>query len=201
MFNNFLRKNFVIITILFFYTGPATAEPLAICGENYYLARCGKTSIGTNWLKGIKGATPDYYSYDLPDSDTTNITNLRKFFAGVEQIIYKTKDGETQTVSGPGYKTARDTILENFCLTQTGELETVKCERCPNNASVFASSVDVDNNIRTWHVYTIADCYMDEFSDHTGTFVYVPNNSAKNSASAKKCYYSNDVEGDELVSE
>ena len=53
----------------------------------------------------------------------------------------------------------------------------------------------------TWNVHTIADCYMNEFEDSTGSYVYVPNNIThpENAADAKlTCYYSQTVTGSSL---
>jgi hypothetical protein len=225
IFNNFLRKLFGVVAALFYYVGCDCAfadhaqvsyllmdeyynKQTTLCSGGYYVSSCNQITIGTNWLKGIKGTTetPDYYSYDLPDSDTTNITNLRKFFGGVEPISYKTADGTETTANSEDYKSHRNTILNTFCTDGNGKQKGIVCKKCPNDATVSESTVNIGNYSGkimegSWKVHTIADCYVEEFSDHTGTFVYVPNNSAKNSASAKKCYYSNDVEGDELISE
>lgn len=189
------------------YTSTVSIETKILCKEGYYLSHCGGIKVGTNWLKGIQGntTTPDYYSYGLPDSDTTNIANLRKFFAGLEPINYTKKDRQTETVSPSEYKPNRNEILTTFC-TKNDELLNIECAKCPNNAKIPRSIVGKDNTSgkiikSSWQVHTISDCYMDKFSDHTGTYIYVATAAANSATAGKKCYYSNDVEGDELISE
>lgn len=211
IFNNFLCKIFGVITLLFCYTVCGYAEEdttiiKVICNAGYYVSSCGTKTIGTNWLKGIHDntETPDYFSYNSAAYD--NLTNLRKFFAGHDDITYTDKNGSTQTVTKDTYTGYRNTIFEKFCIKTTDDNPqelTTHCERCPNNAQVPQSTIgfNVTNNTfnlsKYMYIYTIADCYVEEFSDHTGTFIY----SAANNTNAKKCYYSNNIEGDELISE
>jgi len=226
IFNNFSYKLFGVVTALFYCAGVGYAmadavppgilisldrfnnEPQTLCVSGYYLSSCNHVQIGTNWLKGISGTieTPDYYSYESPDFD--NMTNLRKFFAGIEQISYTAEDsGKTVTVDptgDSGYVKHRNTILNTFCTNGNGELKNIECKKCPNGANVSESTVNIGkypqkilNN--SWKIHTIADCYMDEFSDHTGTYVYVRNDDV--GATGQRCYYSNTVKGDVLVSE
>lgn len=206
IFNVFLCKLFTVITVLFCYTNFVYAEQLQLCSEDEYLYRCGQFVVGTNWLKGIKGknTTPDYYSYGSSDSETTNIVNLRKFFAGLE-ISYIPKDGTKTSVSPSDYEEQKNKILNKIC-AKDGNLVDIECKKCPNNAKVSVSTVErkisdgkIDDG--SWRIYTIADCYIDEFSDHTGTFVYVPIAAATSSANKTNCYYSNNFTGSELVLE
>lgn len=215
-FNNFSHKLFGIVMVSFcctsfnraFAEDPAPSyslQTLSLCSEGYYLSRCEGKIVGTNWLKGIRGTTLDYYSYGSSDSDTTNISNLRKFFTGLEKISYIPKDSNQATTANPSdYVRHRNSILNTFC-TNNGELADIECKKCPNNAKVPASSVKTnisDNKVNesSWRVYTIADCYMEEFSDHTGTYIYAQNTIDTGNNFAKKCYFSTDVKGSELVS-
>jgi len=222
--NSFSSVFFGVVMALFCYacfdyasaeTIPTTetqsTKTLTICDEGYYLSSCDQKVIGTNWLKGIPGTTttngtPDYYSYDASEDATVNMTNLRKFFAGLEPISYKDASGNARTVLPSDYLQHRNTILSNFCINFVGQLATRECKKCPNGAQVSASSVErgvfFRNIIKdSWRVYTIADCYVDSFSDRTGTYIYAPITATTSTNMAKKCYYSNNVEGDTLVSE
>ena len=224
IFNNFLCKIFGVITLLFCYTVCGYAEESAtiirvICSAGYYVSSCGTKTIGTNWLKGIPDntETPDYFSYNSAAYD--NLTNLRKFFAGKEEISYMDIQGTpttippTNIVNGEdrGYLESRNEIFKDFCTTcqQNPDSTTsctliTSCKKCPNNAQVPQSTIgfnvqDKKFNLKTFtYIYTIADCYMTEFSDNTGTYVYVPNSAAQSSDSAKTCYFSDNIEGDEL---
>lgn len=181
--------------------------PLKLCASGYYLSGCNQIQIGTNWLKGIKGTdgTPDYYSYGSSSSDTIHITNLRKFFAGIEPISYKPENNsQTATVNPSVYSQYRNQILTAFCTDGDGKVKNIECKKCPNGSNILESTVAIGNSSgkivqSSWNVHTIADCYMDEFSDHTGTYVYAKNNDQN--GTQQKCYYSNNIEGEELVSE
>ena len=182
-------------------------EKQIICPSGYYLSSCNQIIIGTNWLKGVKGSsqTPDYYSYDPSDSDSLNVTNLRKFFTGLEPINYTNVNGAKKTVLPSVYTQYRNLILTAVC-AENEKLANIECKKCPNDAKVLESSVELDGYSgeiikNSWQVHTFTDCYMDEFSDHTGTYIYIPASASTNNYSAKKCYYSNTIEGSELVSQ
>lgn len=195
-------------------TTPSVTQ--TVCPSGYYVSKCGSYEIGTNWLKGMNIIsnsetikTTDYYSYNVPSADAINIANLRKFFAAIEPITYYEENAGTNgTRVNPGdttgYKVDRDTILENFCINETGNLLNTKCERCPNNAEIAGSTVTLisitDAIIPTsWNIHTIADCYMKEFSDDTGTYVYIPENVvASDTEVTSNCYYSKEVPGSML---
>ena len=183
-----------------------------LCGEGYYLSSCGMAILGTNWLHGMskKGniKTPDFYSYNTNSSDSIHMENLRKFFEGNETIVYTKKLGNSYIESQATpeeYKIVRNQILSNFCTDANGILTSRECQRCPNNANVQASTVKQDSYDTgrllwdSWNVHTIADCYMKEFEDTSGSYVYVPNNIGTQTASAGiACYYSVNVQGSSL---
>ena len=52
----------------------------------------------------------------------------------------------------------------------------------------------------SWNVHTIADCYMQEFNDDSGTYVYVDDRteSSSNTNEGMLCYYSTNVKGSYL---
>lgn len=204
----------------------STIVKTKICNAGYYLQTCGgEATLGTEWLKGMRktvnGAnntstiikTPDYYSYN--SSNDENMNNLRKFFRGQEPITYTKKISSNNNevtyssamVTPAEYTQYRNQILSNFCTTDTGKISGYNsCVRCPNDAMVEASTVEEDTygNGRilwdTWDVRTIADCYLKEFSDDTGTYVYMSDNIDSNAQSdSTKCYYSSNVSGKKPV--
>ena len=212
IFNNFLLNLAGATIVLSCYTNFTCASggyysKTQLCKEGYYLSSCNQVNVGTNWLKGIRNnaQTSDFYSYGLSAADSTNMTNLRKFFAGVEPIVYTDINGNQQTVLPSEYINTRNEILRKFCIVANGSslIETkVECKKCPNNAKTKASVVDYSfGNSTNSNISTIADCYMDEFSDNTGTYIYVQNSAPQSADAGKKCYYSNEIKGDELISE
>ena len=220
--NVFLCKMLCAMTVLSYHS-PLVADSTSIrtlCPQGYYLSRCGAgVTLGTNWLKGVKkteaGSTTtiefDYYSYDKPTSDIIQMTNLRKFFAAQEPFTYTTATAATgsdsqQTVQPGQYKENRDQTLSYICTDNAGTLTGIECEKCPGNATVAASTVEIKEQNQTisytsWNIHTIADCYMNEFSDETGTYVYIPNNVASGTEAAANCYYSTNVTGTNLRQE
>jgi hypothetical protein len=190
-----------------------------LCKSGEYLSSCGAAVIGTNWLKGMRktgsAATPNYFSYNTQSNDTINMENLKKFFAHQESLTYtsqtssSTSDGKVyanNTASPSEYKTYLYQILSNYCTNDEGKPANIYCQPCPNNAYVERSTVQKDTYDTTgtgnilwdsWNVHTIADCYMNEFSDETGNYVYVANNSSNNTAKIN-CYYSRNVFGTDL---
>lgn len=193
-----------VLTGAWTFAGTTTQN---ICSKGYYLSSCNQIVVGSNWLKGIKGKTmPDYYSYGSSSSDPIHMTNLRKFFAGHEPISVKKGNQSEEKILPSDYVSSRNTILTTFCTDGNNSLANIKCQKCPNDADITESSVEInnyDNSIieDSWQIHTIADCYMSEFSDHTGTYIYSPSATAGSNNTAKRCYYSDNVQGDELVSD
>lgn len=189
---------------------------MTICPSGYYLARCSSKTLGIQWLKGMSKLTtsadtivrtPDYYSYDTDTvtADSTNMGNLRKFFAAKEAITYTPKNSSTQkTVNVTDYKEYKNQILSNYCTNETGELSNFECEKCPNGAMISTSTVQQDTEAPesllwdTWSVHTIADCYLQEFQDDTGSYVYVANNASRDKKNKLNCYYNQALEGSQL---
>lgn len=201
-----------ITSKLFSSTGTSkTTSSQRVCAVGYYLYSCGGVQLGTNWLKGMKKSyedstvtTPDYYSYGAEYSDAIHMENLRKFFAGQEPIIYTLKSThQSNQVLPATYTPYLNQILSNFCTDDNGKLS-VRCEICPNNATISKSTVRTDYDSGkilwdSWNVHTIADCYMKEFEDDTGTYVYVSNAvSEQTSDKAETCNYSPNTSGEEL---
>lgn len=189
-----------------------------LCPAGYYIAQCGNYRVGFNWLKNATFPTVDTAENPEEGGTTTTITDIttknyyiyddtidlfrqmRAFFGHeVADVFYTTEYGDdvntAQIASQEDIKNDRELILSNVCHPA---IFAHKCEKCPNNASVPASYVFLDNENNSaiagsWNFYTIADCYMDEFEDSTGTYFYVPGENINLSTvtSGAKCYYSN----------
>lgn len=186
---------------------------IQLCPSGQYLAGCGIANLGTNWLKGMTKPggikTPDYYSYDTESSDTIHMENLGKFFAHTQPITYRARTSSSNTytysditVQAATYKPHLYQILSNFCTDDQGYIsdDVTHCEKCPNNAYVKRSTVKEDTYDTgkilwdSWDVHTIADCYMNEFSDENGTYVYVAEN-VQDSTTGVNCYYTKNTPG------
>jgi len=223
-FGNFSYKKFCVMLVLscctIFVDAQAeetstqtSCETKTLCSKGYYLSRCGNKSLGTEWLKGLvyttetdtTGRANDYFSHGKPLSDMIHMDNLRKFFAGTEPFNYYPDENDStvyNTVTPNVYVAARDVMLETVCTSANGPLNSIECEKCPGNALVEESTVcqQSANNqyaYTNWKVHTIADCYMQEFSDNTGTYKYVQN-PTETSYTGQHCYYSVNVSGDKL---
>lgn len=198
-------------------TNGRQTRTLTLCNSGEYLSSCGASIVGTNWLKGMTKPgnvrTPDYYSYNALAEDTINMENLRKFFNHTETINYTKRTASSSASGGyvytdssvlPGaYTKYLNQILSNFCTDAKGNITNIQCERCPNNASIAKSTV-IEDTYETgkilwdsWDVHTIADCYMREFNDNTGTYIYVANN-IQDSTTGTNCYYSDEKIGSSL---
>jgi len=175
-----------------------------ICDTGYYLAKCGTNYVGLNWLKGyaLNGDTNSYDFYDYADeTGKNNIKNLRLFFNPVagEDIIF-TKSAK--------YDSLRDSIpsddddvvsTRNGLLTATCTASNATCAKCPGDGTVAQSTVKIysTTSVYEWTVHTIADCYMNTFTDSTGTFKYVPTETSPTSA-ALNCNYTDVSMGNQL---
>lgn len=180
-----------------------------LCESGWYVDSCSNQQLGTRTLLGFEKNmsngdtiyTGQYYEYF---NDTANKENLRKFFAGTESIHYHGTD-----ITNATYEADRKSILVNFCNKLNGN--TVTCRRCPGNGSVPASTyttykvsgssgtkrkIDCDK----WRIYTIADCYMSDFSDNKGNFKYIatPENNTVAQRDPAKCFYTNTFNGSYL---
>ena len=190
-------------------TGNTNPTTKTLCGKGYYLYSCNSIVLGTQWLRGTTTDesncdVPDYYTYPSAEQDANkeNMENLRLFFD---------KDNRTAFYYGPinalepnpveweAQKKARNTLLSLFCTDDNGKPTEYECKPCPGIATVDSSTVDTDGYNGpviwdTWNIHTIADCYMKEFSDQFGTYVYKENNAAQ------YCKYSTHVPGERPLS-
>lgn len=129
----------------------------------------------------------------VDDAPIEMFERMRNFFAG-KTVIQGDTDADVQT--------DRNAILDNMCNPRNGI--TISCAKCPNSGSVPESKVTFSNNqnVSNWEFHTIADCYIKEFEDLTGEYIYVNSSNTQ----PQECYYassdSNAVDefsGDEIV--
>lgn len=188
-----------------------TAEThiLTVCDENYYVSKCGSVTIGTNILKGFNDPTNghewNYYDY----SGKNNMKNLHYFFSGTEPIKYRSRVGAVgwQTIAANTYIPNRNALLRNTCNPIGNSSSFFKCTACPHGGKVAKSTIEVElingvynvndaANSGAWALHTFADCHKDKFTDATGTFKYIDDNSNDLS-----CYYNIENVGDALASD
>ncbi len=182
-----------------------------ICDSGTYVAACGDYRVGFNWLKSARlldpvtssadyiryKTTKDYYNEN--DDIITFFDKMRIFFGNKTGVGILDANGNL--VAEQDVKADREAILNNLCLPTTNSKLT--CLPCPpndadNKAEVPESYVELNNNnlaiSGSWHFYTIADCYMKNFTDSTGTYFYVPEVIDMENATpenAEECYYAN----------
>lgn len=163
-----------------------------ICAEGTYLKKCGNTEIGFNLLNPMYNSTTrltrNYYGA-TSNNDLSRYEQMRKVFTGTESVPYKDENNETQIASNVDVVSDRKTILDYFC-DPFDDTIVKQCAPCPGGAKVASSYVtSFLNSVEEWHINTLADCYLDEFQDSTGKYVYVPNNENFETSSGAKCYY------------
>ncbi|MBR0212467.1 MAG: hypothetical protein IJQ55_02565 [Alphaproteobacteria bacterium] len=171
----------------------AVFRPKTLCEEGTYLEKCGNQTIGFNWLKSIDiNDTPTRNYYDAAATISKKYEKMREVFSSTGNVGATFKDSSNQTTQASHAEVVddRNRILNYFC----SDLDDVHCAPCPNNGKVDASiaytntnSTDVTStvNVFSWNIRTFADCYMDEFEDSTGTYVYQNGTSED----AERCYY------------
>lgn len=201
-----------------------------LCPAGQYVSQCGNYRVGFYWLKTAKlsyqntEAIPpddgDRYTIDTRDyyvgeNNLELFEQMRGFFSstGDTTIFYRDPDSGIQPISYATFVEERELILKNIC--HPALTSAIKCEKCPNDANIPESSVDLDEDNLTfagsWHFHTIADCYMTEFKDSTGTYIYLPANTPDDEhaieqitpENSEHCYYtptttSESLNGDEI---
>lgn len=169
-----------------------------VCPRGQYVYKCGNYRVGFNWLKSagfpelqtiLSGSTNGYTTtknYYVGDTTLELFEQMRNFFNGTNTVLSKNEN----SVSPVSPVADRELILNYLCHPATS---TITCALCPNNANVPATTVELDDDNKTiegtWDFHTFADCYMDEFEDSTGTYIYrLESTEGQQSA---KCYYTN----------
>jgi hypothetical protein len=123
---------------------------------------------------------------------------MRTFFGHNANTVlsYYDSDDNIQSAQESVYASDREAILNNLCHPSNS---VITCAPCPNDATVQESVVGLDDDnltVRgTWQFFTIADCYMQEFEDSTGSYFYVPDEVQDPSnltiENGEKCFYTN----------
>lgn len=157
-----------------------------LCHIGYYVSKCDNFEIGTNILKSLQeneGDSPVSY-YDW--SGQYNVANLRNFFDGKGPIIFYNSDGTGPTTITNQTKIVkmRNRFLNEVC----ADAVDIVCTRCPGNGSSqvsFHSGIHVGGSSE-WNFVSFANCFMNKFTDNTGTYT-MSNNS--------DCYYSREITG------
>ena len=190
-----------------YWTGTSTEEgdKMTLCPKGQYVYKCNNLAVGYNWLQEydfkykttpIGATSPVYKTYTthnyLIGKDAYEISEqMRSFFSGRGQINQR-KDSEA-------------TILGYLCNPADGAI--ITCAPCPDGGTVGESYVitndyDDEDGVRnllfrdSWNFHTLADCYMNEFEDATGSYLFVPAESDfKSVKSGSECYYVKDFEG------
>lgn len=194
-----------------------------LCPAGQYVSQCDNYNVGFYWLKsaklpyqdesdggddGVDGEpeeteengerlTIDTRDYYVGDTNLELFQQMRGFFSstGDNSILYRDADTDTiQPISYATFVEDRELILKNVCHPA---LTSISCTKCPNGANVAESSVELDEDnlavTGSWRFHTIADCFMTEFEDSTGTYFYVPDNapdiSVVNLDHAEHCMY------------
>lgn len=141
--------------------------------------------------------TKNYY---ISNDQSELLDQMRDFFGGIKTEINhcKTWDNNnntcTETELTNDYKNDRDKIFSNLCSPFDSNIS-VTCAYCPNSANIEQSTVVITSyrhlNTATlnWKLHTIADCYLKEFTDSTGTYEYLSTNQID--STAERCYYTN----------
>ena len=189
------------------YSHSKKGHTKTICPAGQYVYSCGSYKVGYNWLKNITLTAPNGWvkstkNYYIGDSTYDRMEQLHAFFNKNQTIKQTTDTGYTSVdTSSSEVEDDREFILGLVCNPLTENIS-ITCAACPDGGTVERSSVDVGNDtsyeetdlmlIRgTWNFHTIADCYVSEFEDASGSFVYVSPNVSATDAKAEACYYVN----------
>ena len=191
---------FALCTFCILNQANADFSTVQLCAANHYVAKCGTVTIGTNILKGYSNdniSVPNYYDY----SGKRNLDNLRTFFAGQKPFKYKQRIGSLQTVEPATYVPHRNNLLNAICNPINQSESFFTCSACPNGGKVAESTVILSSSGNSsdysWNFHTFADCYTESFTDSSGTFKYIDDDSGAD----KQCYYANEIKGDALASD
>ena len=161
----------------------------AICQKNFYIAKCGSFAITPknvleelfNLSKTADG-TNGFLCIDS-ENKTETMSNFRNFMQGVGNLRCRRCPDTTGTgctaegilnIPETQYNGYRTAFLKNNCKNKS---VSVTCTQCPNGSKTDGTS-DVSNpdatgdtNYYNWTSFnSIANCYVDEFNDGTGTY-------------------------------
>lgn len=211
---NFLWKLFCAL-VVFFYHRIDNARAIDVkttvklCSyPNQYVVSCNGYKVGFEWLKGatisganIKGSTintltiPNYTAGTKFDDSTTTTTKdridaLKYFFAQA--------GGKTDLAEGLPINTVEPKKVSDLLSLLCSNPSDVVCATC-DGGFVDDSLYQYDETgivADTWKFYTIADCYITDFTDQTGTYNYIETTS--NPPIKHKFYYKPDTAAKQL---
>lgn len=144
-------------------------------------------------------STKNYY---ISNDQSELLDQMRAFFGGTESSIERCKTWSdnscTERELTDKYLKDRYYILMTVC-NPFDSNTAVTCAYCPNSANIEKSTVKIKINTLTnvssaenWNFHTIADCYIKEFSDSTGTYIYVNDSGSwDTNPDPEICYYTN----------
>ena len=183
-------------------TSTAGSRRVELCPAGYYVSKCGNFSVGYNWLKSAYVNASQTHNYATSTDPATRFDHMRRFFRGQFLPAYtdETKTSTNQIKS----QEDRDAILGAVCNPNNVKKDSnfsYSCAPCPEAGTVGPSYVHTDYSAssllipNSWKFHSIADCYVSEFEDATGSFIYVPLNLATETVSdiGKSCYYGDSV--------
>ena len=185
------------------------ADKTTLCPQGWYVYECNNLVVGYNWLKNYnftykKGNYYPMQNYLIGDNEYEITEQMRAFFSGSGQIKYPS-DLDPDNDPDKVVKRDRDVLLGLLCNPLKN---IVRCRSCPPGGTVgesYVLSTEYEDEyanssaakktllIRdSWNFHTIADCYMNEFEDSSGSYVFVPTGTDLNTVtSGADCYYSN----------
>jgi hypothetical protein len=192
------------------YSSTTTKEGMKrinICPAGYYVSKCGNFSVGYNWLKSIRiDNTTRTNDYTVSSDPVTRFDQMRRFFHGQYTTGWASTNGtvnKEEPAKQISTQSDRDTILGAVCNPNNVKKDSsfsYTCTPCPEAGTVgpsyvyaeyTASSLLIPNS---WTFHSIADCYISQFTDTTGSFIYLPSNLGSNTTQdGKYCYYGDNV--------
>lgn len=190
------------------YSKGNTGTEQIFCQTGQYVYSCGAYNVGYNWLNSVTLTTPngtirETSDYNIGEDAFDKMEQMRAFFNKDRVVKYKSSSGTVNTTNSSEEKVQldRDFILGLVC-NPLDPTVTIRCAPCPDGGTVKASSVKVGNDINqsetslllihdSWNFHTIADCYVTEFEDAFGSFIYTSPVVADTDVSGEECYYTN----------
>lgn len=198
-----------------------TTSKIQICPAGSYVSKCGIYSVGYSWLTSRYSTACGTNALDISARSDTTVAQyfeqMRTFFAGLptlecaggNPVTCKSGAATLIMLSEDCVKGNRNSVLKKVC-DPTKDDTTYVCEKCPNNAKIPSSTVEIkathavnatDTETElvesSWNFHTIADCYQSEFEDDTGTFIYLQEGT--NANIEDNCYFGSTVSKSDFI--
>ena len=169
------------------------------CGankKNQYVKRCGGSEVGINWLRSATNIDGDIVSITFSTSTKNSSETIENFKKYINSANNNTNI--TLTFSDVSESLNANDQLTTLCspYNEDGTKKEIECATCPGAGILEeASYVDINYNENTvmpytWKFYTIAHCFLNEYTDTEGTFYYQDTLTGEH----EKCYYSPDTD-------